>query len=108
MRGDRGKTIEIPFTLCSGSWIDNSRLTFTAKASIFDPDSQIRIFKSSDLGILFNPVTLQGMITIAPAETQDIEESELYCDLEMTAPDGNIYLLQRSTMKLRQTVRREP
>jgi hypothetical protein len=105
MWGDRGKTIEIPFTLCSGSWTENSRLTFTAKSSIFDPDSQIRIFKSTDLGILFNSATLQGMITIAPADTRDIEKTQLYCDLELEAPDGNIYLLQRLTLQLRQTVR---
>lgn len=65
---------------------------FMGKKSRRDPDSAAVIKASSSLGILYEPVSGKGLITLILS--QAAKEGRLDCDLQMITSDGAAYLIE--------------
>lgn len=65
---------------------------FMGKRSRRDPDSAAVIKASTSLGILYDPISGKGLITLITP--QILKEGRLDCDLQMITPDGAAYLIE--------------
>ena len=88
----KGKINELTFELNPVDFITGSTLVFMGKKSRRDPDSAAVIKASSSLGILYEPVSGKGLITLILS--QAAKEGRLDCDLQMITPTGAVYVIQ--------------
>lgn len=88
----KGKVNELTFELNPADFIAGSSLVFMGKKSRRDPDSAAVIKASTSLGILYDPISGKGIITLMPP--QNVKEGRLDCDFQMIAPTGSAYLIQ--------------
>jgi hypothetical protein len=87
----KGKINQITFSVALKDYIPGSTFVFMAKRRLTDPDSRAILKASSNLGILFDPVTGKGSINLTPAT--DAPVTTLFCDLQMISPQG-VYVLE--------------
>jgi len=86
------KINELAFELPPEDFIPGSTFVFMGKRSRRDEDSAAVIKASSALGILYEPLTGKGLITITPESTS--KEGVIDCELQMLSPSGAKYLIE--------------
>lgn len=100
MRIQINKSAEIAFGLKPLDFVEGSTFIFMGKRSRQDPDSDAVFVKSSGEGILFEPISGKGLITLNPADTLGASEGTIDCDLQMIAPSGAVYLVGEFQLRL--------
>jgi hypothetical protein len=88
----KGKINELTFEMSPDDYIQGSTFVFTGKRSRRDEDSAAVIKASTALGILYEPTTGKGLITLTPSDTA--REGAIECDLQMIAPSGAAYPIE--------------
>jgi hypothetical protein len=89
----KGKVNQITFTVAPSQFMPGSTFVFLGKRRRTDPDSKAILKASTNLGLLYDPLTGKGTINLTPAT--NAQTGEVICELQMISPQG-IYVLEPS------------
>jgi hypothetical protein len=98
LTGYLNKTIEISFDLSPGDYLPGAELMFSVKSSRRLPDSEA-IVKGADAGLIYDPATGKGKVTLNPEDTAGLSAGIFDCDLQMKLGTA-IYVLGETKLRL--------